>query len=100
MLVVPLENYEGEVIGVLQLINAKNDQGEIVPFATEMEKIIFSLASQAAVSLTNMQYIEEIDNLLHSFVQVMATAIDARTPYNVNHTRSIAELAEKTGSLH
>jgi HD-GYP domain-containing protein (c-di-GMP phosphodiesterase class II) len=95
MLVVPLENYEGEVIGVLQLINAKNDQGEIVPFATEMEKIIFSLASQAAVSLTNMQYIEEIDNLLHSFVQVMATAIDARTPYNVNHTRSIAELAEK-----
>jgi hypothetical protein len=42
-----------------------------------------------------MQYIEEIDNLFHSFVQVMATAIDARTPYNANHTRNIARLATK-----
>ncbi|WP_034639345.1 HD family phosphohydrolase [Desulfofalx alkaliphila] len=95
MLVVPLENYEGEVIGVLQLLNAKNEQGQTIPFAPEVEKIVFSLASQAAVSLTNMQYIQEIDNLFHSFVQVMATAIDARTPYNVNHTRNIARLAEK-----
>jgi HD-GYP domain-containing protein (c-di-GMP phosphodiesterase class II) len=95
MLVVPLENYEGEVNGVLQLLNAKNEKGQTIPFAHEFEKIVFSLASQAAVSLTNMQYIQEIDNLFHSFVQVMATAIDARTPYNVNHTRNIARLAEK-----
>jgi len=95
MLVVPLENYEGEVNGVLQLLNAKNEKGQTIPFAPELEKIVFSLASQAAVSLTNMQYIQEIDNLFHSFVQVMATAIDARTPYNVNHTRNIARLAEK-----
>jgi HD-GYP domain-containing protein (c-di-GMP phosphodiesterase class II) len=95
MLVVPLENYEGQIIGVLQLLNAKNEQGEVVPFAPKLEKIVFSLASQAAVSLTNMQYIEEIDNLFHSFVQVMATAIDARTPYNVNHTRNIARLAQR-----
>lgn len=95
MLVVPLENHEGEVIGVLQLINAKNEEGQVIPFAAEVEKIVFSLASQAAVSLTNMQYMEEINNLFHSFVQVMATAIDARTPYNVNHTRNIARLAEK-----
>lgn len=95
MLVVPLENYEGEVIGVLQLLNAKNEQGQTIPFDPELEKMVFSLASQAAVSLTNMQYIQEIDNLFHSFVQVMATAIDARTPYNVNHTRNIARLAEK-----
>lgn len=80
MLVVPLENYEGEVIGVLQLLNAKDEQGQTIPFDPELEKIVFSLASQAAVSLTNMQYLEEIDNLFHSFVQVMATAIDARTP--------------------
>lgn len=95
MLVAPLENYEGKVIGVLQLINALDTQGRIVPFAPELEQVIFSLASQAAVSLTNMQYIEEINNLFNSFVQVMATAIDARTPYNTNHTRNIAQLAEK-----
>ncbi|HOS68484.1 MAG TPA: HD domain-containing phosphohydrolase [Bacillota bacterium] len=95
MLVVPLENNDGEVIGVLQLLNAKNEKGQTIPFAPDLERIVFSLASQAAVSLTNMQYIQEIDNLFHSFVQVMATAIDARTPYNVNHTRNIARLAEK-----
>ena len=98
MLVVPLENYEGEVNGVLQLLNAKNEKGQTIPFAPEFEKIVFSLASQAAVSLTNMQYIQEIDNLFHSFVQVMATAIDARTlqyqPY-----RNIARLAEKFAGL-
>ncbi|HHV96182.1 MAG TPA: HD domain-containing protein [Clostridiaceae bacterium] len=95
MLVVPLENYEGEVIGVLQLLNAKNEKGKVIPFDPKLEKIVFSLASLAAVSLTNMQYVQEIDNLFHSFVQVMATAIDARTPYNANHTRNIARLAEK-----
>ena len=76
-------------------MNAKNEQGKTIPFDPELEKMVFSLASQAAVSLTNMQYIQEIDNLFHSFVQVMATAIDARTPYNVNHTRNIARMAEK-----
>lgn len=95
MLVVPLENYEGEIIGVLQLINALNREGEVVPFEPYLEKVVFSLSSQAAVALTNMQYLEEINRLFHSFVQVMATAIDARTPYNVNHTRNIAVLAER-----
>ena len=63
MLVVPLENNDGEVIGVLQLLNAKNEKGQTIPFAPDLERIVFSLASQAAVSLTNMQYIQEIDNL-------------------------------------
>lgn len=92
MLVLPLCNYDDEVIGVLQLINAKEGT-QVVPFAEHLEKIIASLASQAAVSLTNMQYIDEINRLFDSFVQAIATAIDARTPYNVNHTRNVAVLA-------
>ncbi len=92
MLVLPLCNYDDEVIGVLQLINAK-DGARVVPFAPHLEKIIASLASQAAVSLTNMQYIAEINRLFDSFVQAIAAAIDARTPYNVNHTRNVALLA-------
>lgn len=99
MLVVPLENYDGEIIGVLQLINAMDKEGSIIPFEPYLEKMVLSLASQAAVAITNMQYMEEINRLFHSFVQVMATAIDARTPYNVNHTRNIAVLAEKL-ALH
>lgn len=95
MLVIPLENHEGEVIGVLQLLNARNLQGEVVPFEPYYEKVISSLASQAAISLTNAQFIEDIENLLNSFVEVMATTIDARSPYNANHTRRVARMAEE-----
>ncbi len=93
MLVLPLQNNAGEVIGVIQLLNAKDDAGEVIAFSPHLEKIVTALASQAAISISNMQYIEEINNLFHSFVQAMVTAIDARTPYNVNHTRNIAVLA-------
>jgi len=93
MLVIPLENHEGEVIGVLQLINARDEDGIVIPFATYFEKVVSSLASQAAISLTNMQLLEDIERLFNSFVEVMATAIDSRTPYNANHTRRVALLA-------
>ncbi|MGE5416009.1 MAG: HD domain-containing phosphohydrolase [Acidobacteriota bacterium] len=95
MLVLPLRNNEAEIIGVLQLINARSDNGEVVSFAPHFEKVISSLASQAAVALTNVQYLADIQNLFNCFVQVMATAIDARSPYNANHTRRVAKLTEK-----
>ncbi|MDD3270161.1 MAG: GAF domain-containing protein [Syntrophomonadaceae bacterium] len=93
MLVIPLENHEDEVIGVLQLINARNENKDLIPFAPHFENVISSLASQAAIAISNMQLIADIENLFNSFVQVMATAIDSRTPYNANHTRRVALLA-------
>lgn len=93
MLVVPLENHENEVIGVLQLINSLNGSGEPVAFPAYLEKVVFSLASQAAIALTNMNLVTEIEDLFQSFVEVMATAIDSRTPYNANHTRRVALLS-------
>jgi HD-GYP domain-containing protein (c-di-GMP phosphodiesterase class II) len=93
MLVTPLENHVGEVIGVLQLINAQDDAGNPVPFADYYEKVISCLSSQAAISITNTQLVADIEKLFNSFVEVMATAIDSRTPYNANHTRRVALLA-------
>ncbi|MEA1961861.1 MAG: HD domain-containing phosphohydrolase [Bacillota bacterium] len=93
MLVVPLQNHENRVIGVLQLINARDIKGNPIPFAQYFEKVITSLASQAAIALCNMQLIEDIEQLFNSFVEVMATAIDSRTPYNAHHTRRVALLA-------
>ncbi len=93
MLVLPLENHRQEVIGVLQLINACNELGKTIPFKPHLEKVISSLASQAAISMTKTQMMAEIENLFQSFVMVMATAIDARTPYNANHTRRVARLS-------
>ncbi|MBQ2880142.1 MAG: GAF domain-containing protein [Anaerotignum sp.] len=89
MLVVPMEDEYGDVIGVLQLINAKDEKGETIPFEAGYEKVISSLASQAAICLTNMKHSREIMELLDSFVRVMSTAIDARTPYNANHTKNM-----------
>lgn len=94
MLVLPLEDHEEQVIGVLQLINAMDSSGSVIPFAPHYEKVVSSLASQAAISLTNARILQDIENLFESFIQVMATAIDSRTPYNANHTRRVAQLAE------
>jgi len=95
MLAVPMEDDLGDTIGVMQLINARTPDGKIVPFAPEYERVIFSLASQAAIRLVNMQRTEEVSELLDSFVRVMSASIDARSPYNANHTRNMAKYAHK-----
>ncbi|MBR4283105.1 MAG: GAF domain-containing protein [Anaerotignum sp.] len=95
MLVVPMEDEHGDVIGVLQLINAKDGENQTIPFEQGYEKVISSLASQAAICLTNMKHSREIMELLDSFVRVMSTAIDARTPYNANHTKNMVRYGGK-----
>jgi HD-GYP domain-containing protein (c-di-GMP phosphodiesterase class II) len=95
MLVVPMENHEGRIIGVLQLINAQNKVGEIIKFPVYLEKVVSFLASQAAISLSHFWALEEVENLLDSYVQVMATAIDARMPYNASHTQQIVNMLNK-----
>ena len=93
MLVIPVENNTGELIGVLQMLNAQDAEGNVIPFDPQYEIIIRSLGSLAAVELSNIQYVQEIKAQLHSFVEAMATAIDERTPYNGSHTRNVAKYA-------
>lgn len=92
MLVIPLKNIDEKVVGVLQLINAKDDQGNVIPFAEEYEKVFSSLASQAAITISNFKNLNQIENLLNSFVESIATAVDARTKYNANHTKRVVKL--------
>ena len=95
MLTVPMEDEHSDAIGVLQLVNAGAASGKIIPFAPKYERVIFSLASQAAICLVGMRRAREVSDLLDSFVRVMSTAIDARSPYNANHTRNMARYAGK-----
>lgn len=95
MLVIPMLDDKGDAIGVLQLLNAKDKAGETVAFPKDCEQVIQSLASQAAIRLTNLNYSREITKLLESIVQVLSTAIDARSPYNANHTRNMAKYGER-----
>lgn len=95
MLVAPMEDDKGRVIGVLQLLNSMDENNVFVPFDRACEPVIMSLASQAAIALTNRNYAASVQTFMDSFVRVMSTAIDARTPYNANHTRGMALIGER-----
>ena len=93
MLVVPLRNHENDVIGVLQLLNATNPiSNEVIAFSQDYENLSESLASQAAVSITNAKLIANMTDLFEAFVKVMATAIDEKSPVTGGHIRRVAEL--------
>ena len=93
MLVVPMRNHENDIIGVLQLLNAKDMvTGEVIPFSLESQGMSESLASQAAVALTNNRLINDLENLLESFITSIASAIDEKSPYTGGHVRRVAEL--------
>ncbi|MCC7431648.1 HD domain-containing protein [bacterium] len=95
MLVIPLKNHESEIIGVLQLLNAQDENGKTIPFSKESQEIIESLASQAAIATTNTQLIKELRELLESFIQVIASAIDKKSPYTGGHIRRVADITMK-----
>ncbi|MDE6663396.1 MAG: HD domain-containing protein [Lachnospiraceae bacterium] len=88
-LVVPLENNENELIGVLQLINAMDEDGNVIAFDPQYEIIIRSLGSMAAIELTNLSYVEALKMQIYSFVEALTTALEERTPYNALHTRNV-----------
>ncbi len=89
MLVVPLTDKDKNVIGVLQLINSISSDGQIISFNPDILDLIAALASQAAISISNMKYIKEIRDLFDSFVKAIISAVDSRSPYNVNHTKNM-----------
>ncbi|MDX2314600.1 MAG: HD domain-containing phosphohydrolase [Gammaproteobacteria bacterium] len=92
-LTVPLRNHEDEVIGVLQLINAvSRDAGGLVPFSVADQELVMSLASQAATVLTKERLIKEHRKLFESFIELIAAAIDDKSPYTGGHCRRVPEL--------
>jgi len=91
-LAVPLKNHENEIIGVMQLINAQNDHGEVIPFNIEMQEQIESLASQGAVSLTNKRLVEELKTLFEAFIKLIATAIDKKSEYTGGHCARVPKI--------
>lgn len=94
-LTVPLCNHADEVIGVLQLLNAKNPQtGETVAFSKAIEPIIAALASSAAIALDNQILLQDHKDLLDAFIKVIAQAIDAKSPHTSAHCQRVPVLTE------
>ncbi len=95
LLTVPLKNNVNDVIGILQLLNSQDPEtGEVVSFSGEVQPLIEALASQAAVALDNAILIDAQKNLLESFIELMASAVDAKSPYTGGHCQRVPELTE------
>jgi HD-GYP domain-containing protein (c-di-GMP phosphodiesterase class II) len=92
-LTVPMRNHENEIIGVLQLINAmRRGSGEVVPFSAADQRLAESLASQAAIALTNRMLIDQLEQLFESFIGLINAAIDEKSPYTGGHCQRVPTL--------
>jgi HD-GYP domain-containing protein (c-di-GMP phosphodiesterase class II) len=92
-LTVPMRNHENAIIGVLQLINARDPEtGAVGVFSEEDQQLVESLSSQAAVALTNKRLLDAQRRLFESFIELIAAAIDDKSPYTGGHCRRVPEL--------
>ena len=92
-LTVPLKNHEDEIIGVLQLLNAQDVKTKkVIPFSDNVQKSVEALSSQAAVAITNKNLIKDLEVLFESFIKLIASAIDAKSPYTGGHCSRVPEI--------
>src|SRR5439155_26312574 len=105
MLTVPMRDYNNEVVGAVQLINAKrryetrltlgNVDSEVVSFQPDDVEMIESVASQAAVAIDNKSLLDSIQSLFDGFVQASETAIDQRDPSTAGHSGRVEGLTTR-----
>ncbi len=90
---VPLKDQDGEVLGVLQLINAKHPvTGKVVSFSSADQSLAESLASQAAIAITNRNLTIQLEELFESFINLINLAIDEKSHYTGGHCQRVPAL--------
>lgn len=89
----PLTNRKGYIVGVVQFVNAKDAKGKSISFTKEMQADIYSICSLATVVLENRKLTEDYGQLLESFIEVLARAIDAKSPYTGAHCQRVPVIA-------
>ncbi|MBL4940897.1 MAG: HD domain-containing protein [Colwellia sp.] len=92
VLTIPMKNHQGELNGVIQLINATDEHNEVIAFSNDIVRMIQSLTSFAAIILTNKQLVIEMENLFSAFSKLIASAIDRKSPYTGSHCRRVPEI--------
>lgn len=92
-LAVPMRNHEHEIIGVLQLINAQDRvSSNVQQFSKDDQQLLESLASQAAIAITNRRLIQQMEDLFESFISLINTAIDDKSAYTGGHCARVPTL--------
>jgi HD-GYP domain-containing protein (c-di-GMP phosphodiesterase class II) len=101
MLVIPLEDHENNIIGVLQLINRRGEGNVISVFNSEDIDLVQSVSFPAASAITTQRLISEQVTLFNAFVTVLAEGLGEKSPHTYNHIRRVAALGEAiSGSLN
>jgi HD-GYP domain-containing protein (c-di-GMP phosphodiesterase class II) len=93
LLSVPLTDQKGDIVGLMQLVNARTATGEVAGFDREIVPFIEALAGDAAVALDLRRLLKAQKDLLESFIHVVAGAIDAKSPYTHGHCERVPEAA-------
>jgi len=94
MLTLPLKNHEDDVLGIIQMINAMDKNGKVNSFNDEHRTMMDSLASQAAIALSNRHLIAELEKLLMQFMHSIAKTIERKSKYSSNHIIRVANLTD------
>ena len=81
VIALPLCNRKNEIIGVLELVNAHDEGQTVTAFRPELVSYVEALSSQAAITLDNRRLLKAQKDLLDAFIQLIAGAIDAKSPY-------------------
>ncbi|MCY1062081.1 HD family phosphohydrolase [Nannocystis sp. SCPEA4] len=102
LLTVPMRAPEGQVIGAVQLINAKEGREPLTSpadfnrrtrsFSAGDERVCLALATQGAVALENANLYAEVQALFEGFVRASVTAIEQRDPTTSGHSQRVADL--------
>ncbi len=94
MLVVPMKTPDGNIAGVLQLINARSPESdEITVFPREHEELVLCLASQAAVALTNARLTSELQHAYSEAIHRLARAAEFRDQDTGEHIERVSRYA-------
>ncbi|MDP2827933.1 MAG: HD domain-containing phosphohydrolase [Sulfuricellaceae bacterium] len=89
-LTVPMKNHEGRIVAVLQLLNAlDSESGQVKAFSVFDQHLAESLASQAAIAITNRALIIQLEKLFESFITLINIAIDEKSPYTGGHCERV-----------
>lgn len=89
----PLSNRKSHIVGVVQFVNAKDSKGKSISFTKEMQEDISSICNLATLVLENRKLTEDYGQLLESFIEVLARAIDAKSPYTGAHCQRVPVIA-------
>ena len=95
---IPMKDHKNRIIGVIQLVNVLNDEGDKIAFIEEEIGNLEVLASFSAILMNNQMLIKDIQTSFHQFISSIAWAIDKKSKHFSGHIARVSELVEMFAS--